>query len=108
MNKGPAKHAATLLITVSCIPRAEHYSIQVVCHFLEEVTVCNRCVKVAEPFEVLENGKTYCLACVNKFYPECCNVCNSRYTGETALKIHMGGDLYTCGACRDFMSQYIT
>jgi len=95
------------VVHVSCMPRSNNYTDAVVLHFLEEATVCNRCVKVAEPFEVLENGKTYCLACVNKFYPECCNICNNRYTGETALKIYLGGEIYTCGACRDFMRHRI-
>uniref|UniRef100_A0A6C0K9K3 Uncharacterized protein n=1 Tax=viral metagenome TaxID=1070528 RepID=A0A6C0K9K3_9ZZZZ len=95
------------ILTVACIPKQMEYEKHILPHFLQDTAICNRCTKVSEPFEVLENGKTYCLGCVNKIYPEFCNICNNRHTGENVMIIQMDGPVYTCRACRKFMSQFI-
>ena len=90
---------------VSCIPRAKEYESFAVRHFLEYSAVCNRCVKVATAFEILGDGMTYCLDCVNRFSPEFCNICN-KDTGEEVMKIQLDGEIYTCAACRDYLWKF--
>lgn len=93
-------------LVVSCIPRASVYSVDLVRHFLEESAICNRCVKVAEPFEVLEDGKAYCLECVNRLYPEHCNLCGKSHTGSPALRVKCGDYIYTCKSCRNMLYRW--
>lgn len=95
------------VLTIACIPKKMKYEEYLVPQFLQETAICNRCTKVAEPFEVLENGQTYCLSCINKIYPEFCNICNNRHTGEKVMIIQMDGAVYTCSACRNYLSQFI-